>query len=163
MVDVLKALDDAGLTNPYVREYVVHWAGVTGAAAVEVVSTSDDARLVAESLAAGELLPVGEGRYYSRSYVKDTARAEERTFVATSDEHDKGTYNNWRPTSELKPKLVGLMTGASTGKTMYVIPYLMAPAGSPLDRYAAGVELTDNRNVVLQMIRMARVGVEHLN
>jgi phosphoenolpyruvate carboxykinase (GTP) len=163
MVDVLKALDDAGLTNSHVREYVVHWAGVTGAAAVEVVSTSDDARLVAESLAAGELMPVGEGRYYSRSYVKDTARAEERTFVATSDEHDKGTYNNWRPTSEMKPKLVELMTGASVGKTMYVIPYLMAPAGSPLDRYAAGVELTDNRNVVLQMIRMARVGVEHLN
>ena len=46
---------------------------------------------------------------------------------------------------------------------MYVIPYLMAPAGSPLDTFAAGVELTDNRNVVLQMIRMARVGVEYIN
>jgi phosphoenolpyruvate carboxykinase (GTP) len=46
---------------------------------------------------------------------------------------------------------------------MYVIPYLMAPPGSPLEKYAAGVELTDNRTVVLHMIRMARVGVSLIN
>ena len=49
------------------------------------------------------------------------------------------------------------MRGASAGKTMYVIPYLMAPPGSPLEPYAAGVELTDHRTVALHMIRMARV------
>jgi phosphoenolpyruvate carboxykinase (GTP) len=163
VVDVAGALDQAGLTNEHVREYVQHWAGVTGAARVEIVSAADDARLIEEGLAAGELLPAGEGLYYSRSYFKDTARAEERTIVATLDERDKGTYNNWRPSSEMKPKLVGLMTGASAGKTMYVIPYLMAPQGSPLEKFAAGVELTDNRSVVLQMIRMARVGVEYIN
>ena len=51
------------------------------------------------------------------------------------------------------------MQGALAGKTMYVVPYLMAPAGSPLEAYAAGVQLTDHRTVVLHMIRMARVGV----
>ncbi len=163
MVDVERVLDEAGLTNTYVREYVAHWAGITGAERIEVVSASDDARLIDEALAAGELLPAGEGRYYSRSYYKDTARAEERTIVATSDERDKGVYNNWRPAAEMKPKLVELMTGASEGKTMYVIPYLMSPKGSPVENFAAGVELTDNRNVVLQMIRMARVGVEYIN
>ncbi len=163
MTDVDQALDAAGLTNQHVREYVKHWFEITGAERIEVVNASDDARLLEESLAAGELQPVGEGRYYSRSYFKDTARAEERTIVATSDEADKGVYNNWRPSDEMKDKLVGLMTGASVGKTMYVIPYLMAPKGSPLEEFAAGVELTDNRNVVLQMIRMARVGVEYIN
>ena len=163
MADVEKVLDEAGLTNPHVREYVLHWAGVTGADRVEVVDAADDARLVAEALDAGELLPAGEGRYYSRSYHKDTARAEERTIVATSDPADKGVYNNWRPTDEMKPLLEGLMTGASAGKTMYVIPYLMAPPGSPLEKYAAGVELTDNRTVVLHMIRMARVGAAYVN
>ncbi len=39
----------------------------------------------------------------------------------------------------------------------------MAPPGSPLEAYAAGVELTDNRPVVLHMIRMARVGVAHVD
>ena len=103
MVDVNTALDEAGLTNPQVREYVAHWAELTGADRVEVVSAADDARLVQEALDAGELLPAGEGLYYSRSYYKDTARSEERTIVATSNPADKGVYNNWRPASEMKP------------------------------------------------------------
>ncbi len=163
MVDVNTVLDVAGLTNPKVREYVAHWAEVTGADRVEVVSAADDARLVSEALDAGELLPAGEGLYYSRSYFKDTARSEERTIVATSNPADKGVYNNWRPASEMKPMLIERMTGASRGKTMYVIPYLMAPPGSPLEPYAAGVELTDTRTVVLHMIRMARVDAKYVN
>jgi phosphoenolpyruvate carboxykinase (GTP) len=162
VADVMKVLDEAGLTNPHVREYVAHWAEVTGAERVEVVSAADDARLIRESLEAGELQPAGEGLYYSRSYQKDTARSEERTIVATSRPEDAGAYNNWRPAEEMKPKLVGLMTGASAGKTMYVVPYLMSPPGSPLEPWAAGVELTDHRTVVLHMIRMARVGVEYV-
>src|SRR5512139_927386 len=162
MVDVDEVLDEAGLKNPHVREYVRQWAAHTGAARIEVVSAADDARLVQESLAAGEIVPAGEGLYYSRSYWKDTARSEERTFVATSNEADKGVYNNWRPSSEMKPMLEALMKGASAGKTMYVVPYLMAPPGSPLESYAAGVELTDHRTVVLHMIRMARVGAHFI-
>ncbi|MCE5289292.1 MAG: phosphoenolpyruvate carboxykinase (GTP) [Nocardiaceae bacterium] len=163
MNDVDKVLDDAGLTNEHVREYVRYWSNVTGADRVQVVSAADDARLLQESLDAGEILPAGEGRYYSRSYFKDTARAEERTIVATASEQDRGTYNNWRASAEMTPRLIELMTGASAGKTMYVIPYLMAPKGGPLEKFAAGVELTDNRSVALQMIRMARVGVEYIN
>jgi phosphoenolpyruvate carboxykinase (GTP) len=63
----------------------------------------------------------------------------------------------------MRPLLEERMRGASHGKTMYVVPYLMAPPGSPLERYAAGVELTDHRTVALHMIRMARVGVEHID
>jgi phosphoenolpyruvate carboxykinase (GTP) len=163
MVDVHAALDRAGLKNVHVREYVRYWAELTGAAQVEVISADDDARLISEALADGEILPVGEGQYYSRSYVKDTARSEERTIVATSNPADKGVYNNWRPAAEMRPLLEGLMRGASAGKTMYVVPYLMAPAGSPLERYAAGVELTDCRTVALHMIRMARVGVHYID
>ncbi len=160
--DVEKALDAAGVQNPAVREYVEHWANITGAERVEIVSQADDARLIAEALDAGELLPAGEGRYYSRSYHKDTARSEERTIVATNDPADKGVYNNWRPASEMKPLLVERMRGASAGKTMYVIPYLMAPPGNVLAPWAAGVELTDSRTVVLHMMRMSRVGAEFL-
>jgi phosphoenolpyruvate carboxykinase (GTP) len=120
-------------------------------------------RLVRESLEAGEILPAGEGRYYSRSYYKDTARSEERTVVASHDAADAGVYNNWRPAAEMHELLEERMRGASAGKTMYVVPYLMAPPGSPLEAYAAGVQLTDCRTVVLHMIRMARVGVEFVN
>ena len=162
MADVDKVLDEAGLKNPQVREYVRHWAELTGAERVEVVSAADDARLIQESLNAEELLPAGEGRYYSRSYHKDTARSEERTIVATNNPSDKGVYNNWRPAAEMRPLLEERMRGALAGKTMYVIPYLMAPPGNVLDPHAIGVELTDTRTVVLHMIRMSRVGVEHL-
>jgi phosphoenolpyruvate carboxykinase (GTP) len=161
--DLEKHLDDAGLKNPSVREYVRHWAGHTGVQRVEVVGAADDARLISESLAAGEILPAGEGRYYARSYVKDTARSEERTIVATANPADAGVYNNWRPSSEMRPLLEERMRGASAGKTMYVVPYLMAPPGSPLEPYAVGVELTDHRTVALHMIRMARCGVEYVN
>ncbi|MGV1009296.1 MAG: phosphoenolpyruvate carboxykinase (GTP) [Dermatophilaceae bacterium] len=161
-LDVDKALDQGGLTNPHVREYVREWAAVTGADRIEVVSAKDDARLIEESLAAGEIEPAGEGLYYSRSYSKDTARSEERTIVATNKESDKGLYNNWRPAAEMKALLKSKMTGQSKGKTMYVIPYLMSPHNAPLEPYAVGVELTDHRTVVLHMIRMARVGVEYV-
>jgi phosphoenolpyruvate carboxykinase (GTP) len=156
-------LDDAGLKNTHVREYVRYWAELTGVSRVEVVGASDDARLIKESLAAGEIAPAGEGRYYARSYIKDTARSEERTVVATADPADQGVYNNWRPSSEMRPLLTERMRGASAGKTMYVIPYLMAPPGCALEPYAAGVELTDHRTVALHMIRMARCGVEYVN
>jgi phosphoenolpyruvate carboxykinase (GTP) len=160
MVDVDAALDAAGLNNQAVRAYVREWAEILQPERVEVVSAADDQRLIAEGLEAGEILPAGEGRYYSRSYFKDTARSEERTIVATNDEKDRGVYNNWRPASEMKEIQIERMRGAYKGKTMYVIPYLMSPPGAPLERFAAGVELTDNRTVVMHMIRMARVGVD---
>jgi phosphoenolpyruvate carboxykinase (GTP) len=162
-VDVDVVLDEAGLKNQPVRDYVKHWFGITGADRLEVISASDDDRLLAESLEAGEILPAGKDLYYSRSYVKDTARSEERTVVATNNPADAGIYNNWKPAAEMRALLTERMTGASAGKTMYVVPYLMAPPGSPLEAYAAGVELTDHRTVALHMIRMARVGVEHIN
>ena len=149
----------AELRNPSISMFVEEWAEITQPDRIELVSAADDARLLTEALAAGELLPAGAGRYYARSHPKDTARSEERTVVATSDEADRGSYNNWRPAPEVKSLLVERMRGASRGKTMYVVPYLMAPPGTPLAAYAAGVELTDDRTVVLQMMRMARVGI----
>jgi phosphoenolpyruvate carboxykinase (GTP) len=163
VIDVDSAFQSAGLENSHVRDYVRHWAELTGAERIEVIDAADDDRLVREALAAGELLPAGQGRYYSRSYIKDTARSEERTVVATNNPADKGVYNNWRPASEMRPLLEEKMRGASAGKTMYVVPYLMAPPGSPLEAYAAGVQVTDTRTVVLHMIRMARVGVKYIN
>lgn len=158
-----KALDDARVSNRAIREFVQEWATITTPERVQVVGADDDQRLIAEALDAGELLRAGEGRYYARSHVKDTARSEERTVVATARESDRGIYNNWQPAEEVATTLRERMRGASAGKTMYVIPYLMAPPGSPLADYAAGVQLTDDRTVVLQMIRMARVGLHLLD
>ena len=150
----------AASLSPAMKAFVERWAAHTGAESVEVVSAADDARLIAEALAAGEIKPVSGGLYHARSYFMDTARSEERTFVATSNAADRGAFNNWAPADELRPVVEGLMANASRGKVMYVIPYLMSNPGSPLDRWSAGIELTDSRLVVLHMIRMTRVGAE---
>jgi phosphoenolpyruvate carboxykinase (GTP) len=158
-----RVLEAAGLTNKAVKAFVREWAQHTRPDRVEVVSAADDARLLQEALAAGEIDEVNGGRYYARSYSKDTARSEERTFVATSNTADRGVLNNWVLSSEVKPRVAALMARASAGKTMYVVPYFMAPPGGPFDPWAGGVELTDSRVVVLHMIRMARVGPQVLN
>lgn len=92
---IREELDRAGLSNPHVRTYVRFWPTLTRAHRVEVITAAADGRLVAEALAAGELLPAGQGRYYSRSYHKDTVRSEERTIVATGRPEDRGVYRNW--------------------------------------------------------------------
>ena len=163
MADESRIPIPAEIDNESIRAFVEEWASVTDPERIELVLAADDARLIGEALAAGELLPAGVGRYYARSNPKDTARSEERTVVATSNPAYRGRYNNWQPVSEVKPLIVERMRGASRGKTMYVVPYLMAPPGTPLAAYAAGVELTDDRTVVLQMIRMTRVGLEHFD
>src|SRR4051812_20852721 len=48
-LDVEAALDEAGVKNQQVRDYVAHWAAITRPARIEVVSTADDARLVQEA------------------------------------------------------------------------------------------------------------------
>jgi phosphoenolpyruvate carboxykinase (GTP) len=155
--------DVTGIPDVHVRGFIRYWAGITRPDRIEIIDAADDGRLLAEALAAGELLPAGEGRYYARSHPADTARSEDRTVVATADPADAGRYNNWRPADEVKAELLPRLAGASRGKTMYVVPYLMAVPDGPLTRHAVGVELTDDRTVVLQMIRMARVSRDILD
>ena len=161
--EVEARLKTSGVTNDAVRDFVRQWVAHLQPARLEIVTAADDARLLQEGLAEGEIHEVTGGRYFSRSYSKDTARSEERTFVATKDPAERGAYNNWADSTEIKAKLEGLTRGALAGKTLYVLPYLMSPPGSVLEQWAAGVELTDSRTVVLHMIRMARVGPEFVN
>ncbi|MGO1532351.1 MAG: hypothetical protein ACTHX1_14945 [Micrococcaceae bacterium] len=46
-------LDDAGLTNRAIREFVQERAAITTPGRVEVVGATDDQRLIAEALDAG--------------------------------------------------------------------------------------------------------------
>jgi phosphoenolpyruvate carboxykinase (GTP) len=123
--------------------------------------------LTAEAVAKGVLIKLNQeklpGCYYHRSNPNDVARVEQCTFICSELKDEAGPTNNWAEPKQMYEKLRGLCHGAMRGRTLYVVPYLMGPVGSPLTK--VGIELTDSIYVVLSMrimTRMGNVAYEHL-
>jgi phosphoenolpyruvate carboxykinase (GTP) len=130
-------------------------------------SAAEREHLTRQAVEEKVLLPLDPGKwpgcYYHRSKANDVARVEELTFICTPSQDQAGPTNNWAKPGEMYAKLYGMCGGAMHGKTMYVVPYLMGPAGSPQSK--VGFELTDSLYVVLSMgvmTRMGAVAVTHL-
>ncbi len=123
-------------------------------------SEAERDHLYAEAVRTGVLVKLDPeklpGCYYHRSNPNDVARVEQCTFICTETEEEAGPTNNWAEPKAMRAKLLALAKGAMRGRTMYVVPYLMGPAGSPMTK--VGYELTDSVYVVLNMRIMARMG-----
>jgi phosphoenolpyruvate carboxykinase (GTP) len=149
-------------TNQSVISWVDKMAAMTKPDKIVWVdgSESEKNRLQAEACASGELVELDQkelpGCVYHRTAINDVARVEHRTFICTSKKEDAGHTNNWMAPADAYAMLTKLFTGSMVGRTMYVIPYIMGPAGSPLSKI--GVELTDSIYVVLNMRIMTRMG-----
>src|SRR5689334_21559732 len=117
-------------------------------------------RLIEQMLRDGTLLPLNPRTYPScylhRSHPSDVARTEQLTFICTREREDAGPTNNWMAPADAKAKAGEYFNGAMRGRTMYVIPYLMGPAGSAMSR--TGIMVTDSAYVVASMHLMSRVG-----
>jgi phosphoenolpyruvate carboxykinase (GTP) len=130
-------------------------------------SASEKETLTAEAVAQGVLIQLNQqklpGCYYHRSDPLDVSRSEDRTFICTDTADEAGPTNNWVAPAEMYRKLKALCAGGMKGRTMYVVPYLMGPPGSPLSKI--GIELTDSIYVVLSMrivTRMGQAAYDHL-
>jgi len=128
-------------------------------------SDEEHRHLTEVALAQGVLEPLNQeklpGCYYSRSNPNDVARVEHLTFICTKTKAEAGPTNNWMAPDEAYKKLSGLFDGSMKGRTMYVVPYVMGPVGSPSSKI--GVELTDSVYVVLNMRIMTRMGKQALD
>jgi phosphoenolpyruvate carboxykinase (GTP) len=124
-------------------------------------------RLTAQMLASGELLKLNSEHYpncyFHRSHPSDVARTEHLTFICSDSKDDVGPTNNWMSYADAQARVYPLFNGAMRGRTMYVVPYLMGPAGSPYSK--VGVEITDSAYVVANMrimTRMGQVALDHM-
>jgi phosphoenolpyruvate carboxykinase (GTP) len=96
------------------------------------------------------------GSYLHRSHPSDVARTEHLTFIASRTREGAGPTNNWMSPQEARERVFPLFDGAMKGRTLYVVPYVMGPLGSPFSR--VGVEITDSAYVVANMRLMTRMG-----
>ena len=123
-------------------------------------SEAEKESLTRAAVAAGILLKLNPeklpGCYLHRSNPNDVARVEQCTFICTPTAAEAGPTNNWIAPKAMYAKMRALTEGAMRGRTLYVVPYLMGPAGSPLSK--VGVELTDSIYVALSMRTMTRMG-----
>jgi phosphoenolpyruvate carboxykinase (GTP) len=144
------------------EKFVDEAAGLTQPAQVVWCDGSQEEydRLVEEMLRDGTLLPLNQrtypGCYLHRSHPSDVARTEQLTFICSSSRDDAGPSNNWMAPAEAKERVGGLFRGSMRERRMFVIPYLMGPAGSAYSR--VGVMVTDSAYVVVNMHIMAKVG-----
>ena len=127
-------------------------------------SQAERETLIAQMLADGSLSPLNAtefpGSYLHRSDPNDVARVEQVTFICSPREEDAGPTNNWMSPADARAKLTPLFDGCMQGRTLYVIPYVMGPLGSPLSK--VGVEITDSAYVTLSMRTMTRIGTPAL-
>jgi phosphoenolpyruvate carboxykinase (GTP) len=148
--------------NPHVRKWIDKCVEMCQPDALYWCDgTAEERRsLLERGVAEGVFLRLNQeklpGCYLHRSNPNDVARTEQLTFICTPGEDMVGPTNNWMEPRQAYAKLRGLFDGCMRGRTMYVVPFVMGPVGSPLAK--VGVQLTDSVYVAASMGLMTRMG-----
>jgi phosphoenolpyruvate carboxykinase (GTP) len=151
-----------GTSHAGLAAWVDEVAALTTPDAIHWVDGSDEEwdRLTTELVEAGTFTRLNPDKkpnsFHAASDPSDVARVEDRTFICSEDEKDAGFTNNWKSPADMKAEMTELYRGSMTGRTMYVIPFVMGHLEADVPMY--GVELTDSAYVVASMKIMARIG-----
>ena len=125
-------------------------------------SEAENDYLLGEACRQGVVIKLNQekapGCYLHRSNPNDVARVEQFTLICTPTKEEAGPTNHWADPAETYSKLHGMLKGAMRGRTMFVVPYIMGPARSPLAK--VGYEITDSIYVVLSLRIMTRMGTQ---
>jgi phosphoenolpyruvate carboxykinase (GTP) len=149
--------------NEQVRRWVDSCAAMCGPSEICWCDGSEQERtaLLERAVGEGVLIRLNSQKlpdcYLHRSNPNDVARTEQLTFICAPSEDMAGPTNNWMETRQAYARLRGFFSGCMAGRTMYVVPFVMGPIGSPLAK--VGVQLTDSIYVAISMRIMTRMGL----
>jgi phosphoenolpyruvate carboxykinase (GTP) len=154
---------NAGITsNEHLLQWVREAAQLCQPDLIHWCDGSEDERRAFEDRAVSEgvlerLNPTRHpGSFYHRSKPNDVARTEHLTFICTRVAADAGPTNNWISPADGYRRCSEILRGSMSGRTLYVVPFIMGPALSPFSKI--GVQLTDSIYVALNMRIMTRMG-----
>ena len=151
-----------GTTHEALQAWVDEVAAMTTPDRVVWCDGSDEEwdRLTSELVSAGTFIKLDESKkpnsFWAASDPSDVARVEDRTFICSETQDGAGFTNNWKAPAEMKAIMTDLYKGCMTGRTMYVIPFVMGHLNADVPMY--GVEISDSAYVVVNMKIMARIG-----
>jgi len=157
---------DAPTTHQGILDFVNEVAALTTPDRVYWCTGSDEewTELTDGLVAAGTFTRLDPAKkpnsFHCASDPSDVARVEDRTFICSLEEKDAGPTNNWMAPEEMKDIMRGLYAGCMTGRTMYVVPFVMGHLEAEHPMF--GVEITDSAYVTVSMRVMARMGSEVL-
>lgn len=149
LIEILKRWTSNELLQQWVYKQVLHCEPER----IHLCDGSDaeNKQIIAEMLRSKTLLQVmaRKNSFLARSTADDVARVESRTFICSNDKEDAGPLNNWCAPAEMEQKLSEKFARCMQGRTMYVLPFSMAPTASAHAKQ--GVEVTDSPYVVVNM------------
>jgi len=116
-------------------------------------SEEEKERLTQQAVAAGQLVLLDQEQYpgcfYRRVATNGEARTERMTYMCSKLPHERKPRNKRTSPEEDYRRLCKVLAGSMNGHTMYVIPFLIQPIGSPPSNF--GIGITDSIYAVRNM------------
>jgi phosphoenolpyruvate carboxykinase (GTP) len=148
--------------NESLTDWVAHWEKIFEPSQIHWCDGSENEyeQFTQELVDSGTFIRLNDdlrpNSFLARSDPNDVARVESDTYIASVEEIDAGSTNNWREPNELKEEMLSHYQGCMKGRTLYVIPFCMGPIGSPISHI--GIQLSDSPYVAASMKIMTRMG-----
>jgi phosphoenolpyruvate carboxykinase (GTP) len=162
-----KFLKELHLRNRVLEEKILvcitEYANLTGANTIKVIDGNEEEQITMDMVNQNLLIKLDQ-REYPNSYLYrsepfDVARSEKDTYICTTgSKEDAGVTNYWMNTKDAMKIARENLKNSLKGKKLYVVPYWLGPLDSKFGQ--GGIEMTDSQYVVLNLMKITRVGLK---